>query len=276
MKSTLVAILVFCFFPLKPVEISEGTYECVPHYVIRTKTAIWWYDRQGGGFSRIIDRFGNDWVAFSREPWNKVPGSAASSFRGVPNAVYQGEDGGCGHPGFDKCISDLEPPNVIRTKSISGKWEWTWTFYEDHAVWEVINSDSLRRYWFLYEGPAGGSFIPGKSYWRNNGSTSILRDMPDHIKGQRITGNWKWVVFGRDDIKSRLFIIHQTYDDKTDSFSYMGSTGDGISSSDGMTVFGFGRTADTEPLLSGNHKFVIGFFYGKNINKFIKFHANSV
>lgn len=276
MRSTLVAILIFCFIPAKPVGITESTYEGTPHYVVRTNTATWWYDRPGGGISRMIDRQGRDWIAFKREPWNKTPGSAASSYRGIPNAVYQGEDGGCGHPGFDKCVSCFEPPNIIRTKSISGKWEWTWTFFEDHAVWEVVKTDTSRRYWFLYEGPAGGSFVPEKSCWQNSSSTSVLRDMPDHMKGERITGNWKWAVFGRDDVKSRLFLIHQTYDNETDTFSYMGSTVDGIGSDDGMTVFGFGRTADSQPLLTGNHKFVIGFYYRNNNKKFIKLRSNSV
>ncbi len=276
MKSTFIAILLFCSFTVNSVDVTEGIYEGVPHYVVRTLSATWWFDRAGGGLSRMIDRYGHDWIAFKREPWNKTPESAASSYRGIPNAVFQGEDGGCGHPGFDKCISYYEPPNVIRSRSISGKWEWTWTFYEDHAVWEVIKSDTSRKYWFLYEGPAGGSFKPGKSYWRNSGLPSILRDMPDHMKGERVTGNWHWVLFGRQDRKSRLIITHPTHDEETDSFSYMGSTDEGIRSADGMTVFGFGRTADSKPLLSGNHKFVIGVYYRSNIKKFIKLRANSV
>lgn len=265
MKRGLSFILLLITIPLYPIRVSEAIYEGSLHYIIKTRTATYWYDRQGGGISRMIDKYGNDWVAFRRDPWNLTPESAASSYRGIPNAVFQGEDAGCGHPGYDKCTSNFEQPNIIITRSISGKWEWTWTFYEDKAVMEVLKADPARAYWFLYEGPAGGSFIPGKSYWRNSSSSSVLRDMPDHMKGERVTGNWKRVIFGRDDIKSRLFIFHQTYDNETDSFSYMGSTNDGIGSSDGMTVFGFGRTADSKPLLSGNHKFVTGFYYRKKL-----------
>jgi hypothetical protein len=34
-----------------------------------------------------------------------------------------------------------------------------------------------------------------------------------------------------------------------------------------MVVFGFGRTADTKPLLTGNHKFEIGFITQKKLKK---------
>lgn len=91
-------VLLFIFQKISGIIVTEALYEGVPHYVIKTKTATWWYDIQGGGFSRLTDRQGNDWIAFKREPWNKTPESAASSYRGIPNAVYQGEDGGCGHP----------------------------------------------------------------------------------------------------------------------------------------------------------------------------------
>jgi len=251
--------------------VTEGVYEGVHHYVVKTKSATYWYDSQGGGFSRMIDREGNDWIAFRREPWNKYPESASSSYRGVPNLVFQGDDNGCGHPGWDKCITVFEPPNVLRSTSKSGKWEWTWTFYEDKAVMKVLKTDAERKYWFLYEGPAGGTFDPGKSFWMNSSNGNmILRDKPDHIKNQRITGNWKWVVFGRDRLKSRLFIIHNSFDNETDSFSCMGSSADGICSDEGMIVFGFGRTADSKPLLYGNHVFSVGFIYHiRKINKLL-------
>ncbi len=117
-------VLVFAMLPgtLFSIRVSEATYEGSPHYIIKTRSATYWFDRHGGGLSRMIDRDGNDWIAFKREPWNKIPESAASSYRGIPNAVYQGEDGGCGHPGWDKCESNFEAPNVIRTVSKSGKW----------------------------------------------------------------------------------------------------------------------------------------------------------
>lgn len=75
---------------------------------------------------------------------------------------------------------------------------------------------------------------------------------------------------GREGIKCRLLIIHKSFDNDTDSFSYMGSSADGICSDDGMIVFGFGRTADSKPFLYGSHIFYVGFIYNiRKINKLL-------
>jgi len=260
MRGIFLVLLLFSIITnsLNAVTIAEALYENALHFVITTRSATYWFDKAGGGIARMIDKSGNDWIAFKREPWNQVPGSAASSFRGIPNAVYQGSDSGCGHPGFDKCTSTYETPNTIRTKSLSGLWEWTWTFYEDSAVWQVERTDPTRRYWFLYEGPVGGSFSPQTSFW-GNVSGFPLTDKPDHMGGEGVTGNWKWACFGRDDHNLVLAVVHASPDDEPDWFSYMGNTSKGLSSPDGMVVFGFGRTSDSKPMLKGNHKFMILF-----------------
>lgn len=268
MRLITLLVLLSIFHLVSGIGVTESIYEGAPHYIITTKTATYWFDRQGGGFSRMIDRNGNDWIAFKREPWNSNPASAASSYRGIPNLVFQGEDNGCGHPGWGKCESSLEAPNVIRTVSTSGKWEWTWTFFEDKAVMEVLKAYTSRTFWFLYEGPVGGLFDTSSSFWLNStNGTKILTDVPDHLKGERITGNWNWVVFGYGKSKQMLRIIHHTFDDQVDSFSYMGNTHDGIKSGDGMVVFGFGRTADTKALLTGNQKFEISFITSGKLKK---------
>jgi len=257
-----VNVLVFIFFGLvtivNAVQVSETVYEGTEHFIIKTKRATYYFDKKGGGISRMIDRTGKDWVFFRREPWNKVPGSAASSFRGIPNAVYQGSDGGCGHPGFDKCISNFEATNTIRTKSLSGLWEWTWTFFEDYAEWSVLKTDTSRCYWFLYEGPAGGIFQPENSFWGNNDGFPRF-ETPDHMKGEGIPGKWDWICFGHKESEVLLCAIHCTPDDKTDWFSYMGNSETGLKAEDGMVVFGFGREAGSKPALTGNHRFRLGF-----------------
>jgi hypothetical protein len=248
---------------LSAVTVTDTLYENARHLMVKTLTATYWYDIAGGGFSRMIDESGNDWIAFKREPWNHVPGSTASSFRGIPNAVYQGSDGGCGHPGFDKCTSSYEAPNTIRTKSLSGLWEWTWTFFDDCAVWNVIKTDTSRCYWFLYEGPAGGSFKPQITFWGNSDGFPLF-DKPNHIGGEGISGNWEWVCIGRNDRANTLALVHATPDNESDWFSYMGNTSDGIGSPDGMAVFGFGRTPHSKPLLKGNHTFIISLINREN------------
>lgn len=240
--------------------VTDTICEGRPHFLIRTTSAIYYFDKAGGGLSGMIDRDGNDWIAFRREPWDSVPQSAASAFRGIPNAVFKGEDGGCGHPGFDKCISELKNSNTIRTRSKSGKWEWVWKFYDDSAVWEVLKTDTTRKYWFLYEGPVGGSFQPFQSLWGNS-HKQLLYDTPNHMGKERISGNWQKVIFGTKSGKYILQIEHLTPDHQEDHFSYMGNSNKGLHSPDGMVVFGFGRNAFSQPLLIGNHKFRIGFIY---------------
>jgi hypothetical protein len=254
----IILLAAICVARLGAVTVTDTLYENARHLVVKTRTATYWYDMSGGGISRMIDESGNDWITFKREPWNKVPGSAASSFRGIPNAVYQGSDGGCGHPGFDKCISSYEAPNTIRAKSLSGLWEWTWTFFEDYAEWNVLKTDTSRCYWFLYEGPAGGIFQPENSFWGNNDGFPRF-ETPDHMKGEGITGKWDWICFGHNESEVLLCAIHCTPDDKTDWFSYMGNSIAGLKAEDGMVVFGFGREEGSKPSLKGNHRFRIGF-----------------
>lgn len=260
----LILIFVSFGFTLRAQVVSDTVYEGRSHFLITTATATYYFDKAGGGISRMIDKDGNDWIAFKMEPWDKVPGSAASAFRGIPNAVFRGEDGGCGHPGFDKCLSTLNGKNTIHTRSKSGKWEWKWTFYNDCAVWEVLKADSTRKYWFLYEGPVGGTFEPSRSFWGYE-AKKILYDTPNHMGGERISGNWQTVYFGKKGGQYMLQIEHLTPDEQEDHFSYMGNTSDGIHSPDGMLVFGFGRDASSQPLLTGKHKFRIRFIvHGEN------------
>ena len=247
---------------VKGLEIREGVYEGVPHFIIHTRTATYYFDKAGGGISRMIDRFGNDWINFKREPWGKVPESAASAFRGIPNAVFQGEDGGCGHPGFGECVSIRYGPNAILSISKSGKWEWRWNFYEDYACWEVLKTDTARNFWLLYEGPVGGSYCPKLSYWGNS-TEGPMNNLPDHLGNEHISGNWQWVYFGRYDRKTTLFIAQENKDDLEDYFSYMGNSQEGIKAKDGMVVFGFGRSFNNKPLLHENNRYILGFWSSK-------------
>ncbi|MBX2815943.1 MAG: VCBS repeat-containing protein, partial [Saprospiraceae bacterium] len=79
--------------------IRQTMYEGRPHYLIKTATLTYYYDINGGGLSRIIDPKGNDWIGYRTTPSEDYPAAAAGAFRGVPNAVFQSDDGGAGHPG---------------------------------------------------------------------------------------------------------------------------------------------------------------------------------
>lgn len=142
------------------VHISKTEYENRPNYKIKAKSYTAFFDVQGGGLNRLIDPKGNDWIAFKKEPWDKVPTSAASGFRGLPNLVFMQEDGGCGHLGFDNCNSETIGGNKLQTTSKSGKWKWEWTFKNNNAELTILKTDTSRIYWFLYEGLVGESTNP--------------------------------------------------------------------------------------------------------------------
>jgi hypothetical protein len=53
---------------------------------IETQTATYFYQKENGGFSSIVDNDGVDWVGF--HPTSGSEG--AGEFRGIPNAVFPG------------------------------------------------------------------------------------------------------------------------------------------------------------------------------------------
>ena len=232
------------------VEITEGSHEGRAQFVVKTESATYYFDRAGGGFSRLIDRAGRDWIAFSKEPLKQFPESAAAGYRGMPNAVFGGgnPDAGAGHPGFDQCESTAEG-NVIRTVSKSGKWAWTWTFTETAATMEMLEVDSEHTWWFLYEGPIAGSFDPTRKFWgTSNGGPRT--DIPDN-KNQ-FFDRFQWVYFGDRDTPRVLLIAQHDADDLDDTVWYLGSSESGAATApDGMMVFGFGRGRGTKTLFSG-------------------------
>ncbi|MEM9141431.1 MAG: VCBS repeat-containing protein [Bacteroidota bacterium] len=241
-----------------PVSIQEGNYGNRPHFIIKTNTAIYYYDIAGGGFSRILDVFGNDWIGYRAEPWNQYPASAASAFRGLPNLVFASKkDMGAGHPGHDKCVSEFVAPNKIYTRTKSGLWEWQWTFCADHAKLEILHTEDDVPYWFLYEGTPGGQYAPSESFYSSDlyGPQS---DVPDFYLGKIDFKPFRWAYFGRRNVDATFFVAQLQKDRALGMMSYLGNTKKGASSPDGMTVFGFGRGPDTKPLLYGKHSFIIG------------------
>lgn len=247
--------------PLQAVEITEATYEDRPHFKIATRSATYWFDRKGGGFSRIIDVDGNDWIGFrSDPPITQVPACAGSSARGLPNAVYRGDDNGVGHPGFDRCHTRISGSRSITTVSESGKWQWTWVFSKDGACGTVDRIDPARSYWFLYEGTIAGSFAPRKKYW--GADTGGPRyEAPNHLQGEAVRESWRWVYFGDREVPRVFFLAQVPADIVMDNLSFMGNSRGPLDEvSDGMVVFGFGRGPRTTPLLTeARLKFVIGF-----------------
>ncbi len=241
------------------VEITEGEYEGIPQFIVRIEAATWYYDRPGGGFSRLIDREGRDWIAFSKDPLSEFPDSAAAGYRGLPNLLFGGgnPDAGVGHPGFDRCESTLAGPNTIRTESLSGKWAWTWTFTETTATFTMEKADPDHAWWFLYEGPIAGTFAPQEKYWGTD-KGGPRREVPD-IRNQRFD-QWQWIYFGDVAVPRILFLVQHEPDDLPDTLWYLGSSeGGAATAADGMVVFGFGRGPGTRPQFRGaGQRFTVG------------------
>lgn len=240
------------------IQMEETEYEGRPHILVKTSSLDYYYDVRGGAFSRIVDREGNDWVSFKMEPWGSYPASAASSFRGLPNLVFQGDDDGAGHPGHDKCRSWTEG-NKIQTESLSGKWHWSWEFFEDHAVLDVLQTDPDRKYWFLYEGTPGGSFEPQLNYFGSD-QGGPFPGGHDYYKGDILWGYFQWMYAGSANTAATLFMVQKKPDEQMDMISFLGNTEAGLDSPDGMSVFGFGREKEAKALLRGPQSFVIGLY----------------
>ena len=269
MKHRLTAAFIFftLAMPALGIDITEDIFAGVPHFIIKTKQATYYLDKEGGGLSRMIDEYGNDWIGFKREPWNMYPESAASSLRGLPNLVFGSEDGGAGHPGHKKCYSFLIDEKTILTISKSGKWQWRWKFDEDYATITIEKVDHERKYWFLYEGPIAGEFKPELQFWGTN-LGGPRRDINDFYKGDKIFANWHWAYFGDERVKQILFIAMEKPDRSIDAIGFLGNSTKGIASEDGMVVFGYGHRGDDQPQLSDpNNTFYFGFLKRKVKNK---------
>ncbi len=248
-KLTFILIVVSGMFMLScnNISIEDESYEDRSHFKIETKTATYFFDKAGGGLSRVIDSDGVDWINYNGDPHAVVPSGASGGYRGIPNMVYRYEDGGAGHPGFDQCISEKIDKNTIRTQSKSGKWQWAWTFFDDHASLTIEKADPDRTFWFLYEGPVAGSFNPDRKYWGTD-LGGPRTETPSLNRGENIVGNWQWVYFGDNETNRVFYVAQHPKDTLNDFFAYMGDTKEGNSSADGMLVFGFSRDNGTKAL----------------------------
>ncbi|MGH7997643.1 MAG: hypothetical protein ACREFX_14960, partial [Opitutaceae bacterium] len=240
------------------VRIDNAEYEGRAQFRITTAGATWFYDKAGGGFSRIVDREGHDWISFHKDPLNDRLASAAAGYRGMPDLVPGDHypDAGAGHPGFDHCVSERIAHDTIRTTTKSGAWAWTWRFTDTQACFTMKKADPAHRWWFLYEGPIAGRFAPRQQYWGTD-LGGPRRETPDFKKNEDIFGRWRWMYFG-DDSVGRILYVATRGPAPMDCFSYFGSTTAGLASRDGMIVAGFGR--NPAPQLTGaGARFVVGF-----------------
>lgn len=234
------------------------------HYRVVTPSATYLLDSASGGLSSMIDRGGNDWIAYRPEPWGQYPASAASAYRGIPNLVFRGPFDGAGHPGHDGVVSDVVGARQIRCHTPGGPWAWTWTFEPEYARLDVTGVSDTSAYWFLYEGPPAGRYDPALTYYATDETTPAFAqfDHLDHYRGHEEVARRDWYYFGRDGVERTLEMIQLTPDEVVDHYSLLGNDTVGIGSADGMIVAGFGRAPGAKPALTEPNSFVIRFTEG--------------
>lgn len=246
------------------ITITEAIDEGRSCFVITTESAIYYYDKLGGGFSSIVDSDGNDWLNFHMEPSAKKHG-AAGKFRGLPNMVYRQDPrfDGAGHPGFDHCKSRAIGNKII-TRS-GWKWKWEWEFFQHKAVMTVTKIQKHKAYWFLYEGtPAGHYDIRRKNdlFWGNDLDGRL--ECSDTWE-QKIMGKWKWAYFGHHSCQRVFYANMDDGEDHASQFYCMDADHDNT----GMCVFGFGRSG-IQPALQRLHRFSIGFIESSDHDQIAK------
>jgi hypothetical protein len=194
-------------------------------FKITTPSATYFYQKEGMGFSSILDNDGNDWISY------QPGGGADGEYRGIPNMGWEF------HPGYTNGGSSwIESQSstrvVIGSKSSDGKWECRWTFYATYAQMTLTKHDGS--YWFLYEGtPGGGPRIDASSDWWMM-SDGTKRTCENNQNGD-IPGP-EWICFGDAGLDRVLLLCHHEDDNHPDKFYQMENK---------MTVFGFGRSGMT-------------------------------
>jgi hypothetical protein len=228
------------------VEVTDGVpdegQDC---YMITTASATYYFQKDAGGFSSLLDIEGNDWIGF--HPF----GGSDGIYRGIPNMVHPDN---IFHPGHSNCISSLVhagPLRVtIRSVSRNGLWECLWQICPRHARLTLLRS-APTPYWFLYEGTPGGAIDYDRDFSvRSNGVRMPAgqewqdQDIPDP----------EWVYFEDSALDRYIYLVHEEDDELNDTFWPMQQN---------MTVFGFGRGPSTTKHMTAlpNH-FTIGLAEG--------------
>ncbi len=230
------------------VSVTDGNDEGQSCFVITTDNAVYYYHKEGAGFSSILDKDENDWIGY------RQGGGASGNFRGIPNMVHKSGPNGRdnyfhpGHSGGSGSTTTLESDDgskaVLKSVSGNGAWEVVWEFYNTHAVMTVNKANG--KYWFLYEGTPGGTFNKDNDYW-------MISDGTKKTCANRYDGDIpspEWICFGDNTLNRVLVLAHANDDNDPDKFYQMDKS---------MTVFGFGRSGLTKYLTGTGEKLTIGF-----------------
>ncbi|RPJ61117.1 MAG: hypothetical protein EHM23_08105 [Acidobacteria bacterium] len=225
----------------------------LPAFRIETASAAYYLEKTGAGLSSMVDRDGNDWLAFHPEAGSRAGGE----FRGFPNAVHQ-QAGNYFHPknsGTDTSSTQIERVTrervTISALSGNGLWRCRYDFHPSWCTFTMTGMPSDKKYWVLYEGTPGGHYedddwwMTSESEKHNSLAVSRDGDIPD----------LEWIAFGDPKLNRAVLLVHHEDDSHPDR--YYGMDGQ-------MTVFGFGRKGLTKYLDRTPQRFSIAFVESRN------------
>lgn len=210
-------------------------------YIITTTNATYYYQKEAGGFSSLLDVEDNDWIGF--HPF----GGSDGIYRGIPNMVHPDN---IFHPGHRNCISSIDyaGPLRITLRSISnnGLWECIWQIYPRYARMTLLRC-APQPYWFLYEGTPGGAIDYDTDF--SVQSDGVRLPVGQEWQNQDIAAP-EWVYFEDSVLDRYIYLVHEEDDMHNDTYWPMEQN---------MTVFGFGRGPGTSKHMTTtlNH-FTIG------------------
>ena len=215
---------------------------------ITANGSTYYFQKQAGGFSSLVDSSGNDWISYS-------PVVGTAEFRGIPNVAA----GGIFHPGFKCCTSSIvtQGPLKIRVRAVSpdGKWESLWDFYPGYATMTMVKAAT--GFFFLYEGTPGGVLEPDNDFMvrPDNKKTLLSESWTGDLDAQ------EWAYFSDPAVDKSLFVAHQEDDGFQDTYWPF--------KTNVLTVFGFGRTDNpaTGWLSSVPQHYTIGLMNGTGFSQ---------
>ncbi|MFN0088651.1 MAG: hypothetical protein ACKVWR_00055 [Acidimicrobiales bacterium] len=234
--------------PAGAVSLTSGSYQGADHFVVTTPRGVWWFKKAGGGFARLLDPAGRDWIGY------RPGGGGAGEFRGIPNMV---NPEGCFHPGLTNAASTASatPTRVTITTSATcrGSWRMTWEITADKAT-ATVTQTGEGPFWFLYEGTPGGALDSDDFVMRSTGQTTSSTESWGRGGGVDL----RWAAFADPAAGQALVMIDADGPDgQPDSYDDLVGQ---------MTVFGFGRSELPNPAfppaenshLTGSKTFVVG------------------
>jgi hypothetical protein len=210
-------------------------------YRVDTQQGAYYYQKQGAGFSSLVDANGNDWLSY------RPTGGAGGSYRGVPNMIHPE---GKFHPGDTSSTTTIVTQGplkiTIRSTTTDGKWDALWEFFPAYVRMTLLKQDHA--YWFLYEGTPGGTLEQNSDLVvRSNGTQTLA--------SQSWTGDLagpEWVYFADPLVNRAFFAVSHSEDTSVDSYWPM------TEAAGSMTVFGFGRDGLLKSLTTVPSRFTIG------------------